>query len=167
MDKKTLITGGLLLDKASGLLASSKDILVSNGRIEKIADRIEPQADWERLTLHGEYVSAGFIDTHAHLYTATGLGVHADDIGHNTGVTTIFDAGSAGPENLDDFIARDIKTSQTRVLSAMHFVKTGLLHTPEANAPDKYDIAEAAKAVESHRDVVVAIKARASNSTVG
>lgn len=165
--KNTLITGGLLLDKAAGLEGAKKDILVSDGRIAEIADSIAPREDWERIELSGEYLSPGFIDTHAHVYTATGLGVNADDIGLRTGITTIFDAGSAGPENLDDFIARDIKTSETRILSVMHFVKTGLLHTPEADSPEKYDIEAAAAAVEAHRDTVVAIKARASNSTVG
>lgn len=167
MSQTTLITGGLLLDKAEGLHGVKKDLLLSEGKIAKIADSIPPQPGWRVVTLAGDYLSPGFIDTHVHAYTALGLGVSPDRIGVSTGVTTLLDAGSAGPENMEDFLKRDIRPAQTRVLAAMHFVKTGLLHTPEADSPEKYELDSAVQAAKQYSDTVVAIKARASNSTVG
>ncbi|GEM_PF-191461 len=162
-----LIKGGKVINPANGYNGVAKDILVRGGRIYSIADRIDPIEGVEVLTLQGEYVAPGFIDIHAHVYTGVSLGVPADRIGIETGVTTVVDAGSAGPENFKDFLERDIRTSRTRVFSAMHYARTGLLNPPEADSEEKFDLDLAAEVCQKYKDYIVAIKARASNSCTG
>ncbi|MEA5010257.1 MAG: amidohydrolase/deacetylase family metallohydrolase [Angelakisella sp.] len=167
MKNRILLSGGLLLDKSESLLGVKKDILLSNGRIDKIADDIPPEADMQVINLQGNYVVPGFIDIHAHVFPGCDLGVEPDSIGVKTGVTCICDAGTAGPENLKEFIDNYIQPSKTRVFSEMHFSRKGLFIKPEADDPSKYDIDLAEKVYYQYKDYIVAIKARASNSTVG
>lgn len=167
MKNKLLIKGGRLIDPASGYRGEPKDILVEDGCFKQIAADLIPEPGVEVLTLDGEYVAPGFIDAHVHAYTAVPLGVDPDTIGIETGVTTVIDAGSAGPENIADFIARDIRTSRTRVFAAMHYAKTGLADPPEADREDKYDLELVKFGYEKYKEYIVAIKARASKSCVG
>jgi len=167
MGKKLLIKGGYLIDPARGYTRMKKDILIEGGCFAKIDTDIEAAEDMEVLALDGEYVAPGFIDAHAHVYRAVSLGIAADDVGVANGTTTIIDAGSAGPLNIEDFIERDIKTSKTRIYSAMHYAKAGLLNPPEADDPDKYDLDLSIKVYEKYKDYILAIKARASNTCVG
>lgn len=166
MAKRLLIKGGRLIDKERGYENSAKDILVEDGVIKDIADFIKTD-DAEVLELNGEYVAPGFIDAHVHAYSGVSLGVPADEIGIMTGTTTMIDAGSAGPENIADFIEKNIKRSKTRIYSAMHYAKTGLLHMPEADDPEKYDLELVKEAYHKYKDYIVAIKGRASQSCVG
>ncbi len=164
---RILLTGGKLLDKSEGLHMAQKDVLLSGGRIEKIADHIPAEADMKVLDVSGKIVAPGFIDIHAHVFPGSNLGVEPDSIGVPTGVTTICDAGTAGPENIEEFIEKYIKTSKTRIFSEMNFSKKGLFIKPEADDPSKWDIDLAEEAYHKHKDYIVAIKARASNTTVG
>lgn len=167
MKKNLLIKGGLVIDPNNGYHSVKKDILIEEGVFKEIADTIEVGTDMEVLLLNGEYVSPGFIDVHAHVYTGVALGVDADEIGINLGTTTVIDAGSAGPVNMKDFIERDIKKNKTRIYCAMHFAKDGLLNPPEADQEDKYDSDLSLEAYETYKNYIVAIKARASKSCVG
>lgn len=155
------------MDPAGGFDGTVKEILIVDGVIDKIADSIPIESDVEILLLSGEFVSPGFIDIHTHVYTRVSIGVPADHIGVMKGVTTIVDAGSAGPENMEDFVNRVISNSKTRVFSAMHYAKTGLLNMPEADEESKYDLDLAAEVYKQYADHIVAIKARASSSCTG
>ena len=65
---RILLTGGKLLDKSEGLLMAEKDILLSGGKIEKIAGQIRVEPDMKVMNLGGRIVSPGFIDIHAHVF---------------------------------------------------------------------------------------------------
>ena len=164
--KKVLLKGGMLIGKADGFDADKKDILIEDGVIAAIEDDIEA-GDAEIIDVSGKYVSAGFIDTHVHVYHRAPLGVPADLIGVDKGVTAMIDAGSAGPGNIRDFIDTDIKNSRTRIFSAMHYATDGLIDPPEADDESKYDLELGKKAYEENKDYIVAIKERASQSCVG
>ena len=163
-----LIKGGKLFDPARGYQGEQKDILIKEGKFVRIADAIEEEQGVQTLYLKGEYVSPGFIDIHTHVYSgASRLALCADEIGVAQGVTTVVDAGSAGPGNIADFIERDIKKSRTRVYAAMHYATDGLIAPPEADSPDKYDLQKGIDAYQKNKDYIVAVKARASQSCVG
>lgn len=59
-----IFRNGKLLNQTGEL--EKKDLLIENGRIEAIADRLET-AGHEVIDLEGRFVSAGFIDMHVHL----------------------------------------------------------------------------------------------------
>lgn len=167
MKNKLLVKGGRLIDPAGGYHGEVQDILIEDGYFTRIGPALVQDDQTAVLKLDGQYVSPGFIDAHAHVYTAVSLGVDADEVGVKTGTTTVVDAGSAGPANIEDFIERDIKRCKTRIFSAMHYAKTGLLNPPEADREDKYDLEMAARAYQKYRSHIVGIKARASKSCVG
>lgn len=165
--EKLLLKNGYLIDKSERLIRFKADVLVEDGFITRIAENIEdPEA--EAIDCEGLFVAPGFIDIHTHVYEkVTKLGVNADRVGVEKGVTTVCDAGTAGPENLQDFIDTVIKPSRTRVFSEMHFSKRGLEITPEADDESKYDFNLAEKVYNENKKYICAIKARASNTTVG
>lgn len=164
---KLLLKNGYLLDKSERLIRYKADVLVEDGYISAIGENLEA-ADAEVIDCDGLFVAPGFIDVHTHVYSkVTSLGVEADRVGVESGVTTVCDAGTAGPENLQDFIDTVISKSRTRVFSEMHFSKRGLEITPEADDESKYDFDLAEKVYNENKKYICAIKARASNTTVG
>lgn len=167
MEGNLLIRGGKLFDPYNGYYGIEKEILIQGGKIAKIDDTIKLPENTRLLELHGEYVSPGFIDIHTHVYTGVSLGVPPDGVGINCGVTAVVDAGSSGAENFQDFLEKNIKTSKTRVYAALHYAKTGLFCTPEADEENKIDLDEAEKICRQYPEFIVAIKARASKSCVG
>jgi len=167
------VKGGRIIDPERGFDGTAADILIENGIITGIGSDLECPEGVKVLELNGEYVSPGFIDIHAHVFDVEGLlggyrlGLPADMIGVTQGVTTLIDAGTAGPSTMDLFVKESVEKSRTRILSAMHYATDGLRNPPEADDPSKYDLQTGIDAYEKHRDIVVAIKARASNSCVG
>src|ERR1019366_6655238 len=66
MSRPLVLSGGRLLDPSSGL-DSDGDLLIVNGKIESIGERIGLVADAEVVDCGGAIVSPGFIDVHCHL----------------------------------------------------------------------------------------------------
>lgn len=62
---KLLIKGGRVIDPASRMDAES-DVLIVNGKVEKISKAIKTKAD-RTINAKGCFVMPGFIDLHAHL----------------------------------------------------------------------------------------------------
>lgn len=95
--KRLLVKGGKLLDIQNGYRFDQKEIYIESGVIKDIGGDIRPEGECEILELAGQIVTPGFIDIHTHVYPGkTNLGIEPDVVGINTGVTTVFDAGSAG-----------------------------------------------------------------------
>lgn len=168
-----LVKGGRIEDPSSDLNGEVADILIENGIITKVGKELICPENVQVIELAGEYVSPGFIDIHTHVFDVEGLlggyrlGLPADMIGVTQGVTTVIDAGTAGPSTMDLFRKESIEKSRTRIFSAMHYATDGLKDPPEADDPSKYDLQTGIDAYEKNKDIVVAIKARASNSCVG
>lgn len=89
-----LLRGGRLIDPATGRDAIS-DIGIQHGKIVEIAPVIGGEAALETVDVRGKLVTAGLIDTHAHVYQhVTGkFGLAADLCGIESGVTTVVDQG--------------------------------------------------------------------------
>jgi dihydroorotase len=168
MSRKLVIKGGKLLDIYSGLRYNNKDILVEDGVVKKIYENIE-EAGAEYLNLNGEIITAGFIDMHTHVYRgSTYLGIDPDIIGISTGTTTVFDAGSSGASNFEDFRAKVIEKSKTRVISLLNASSNGLANgNGELRDIKNIDFEAVKEIVEKNRAIIKGIKARASASVVG
>ena len=63
---KSLLHGGILVDKSCGLNEVKKDIIIENGIITSIVDPIDlnfvQNSDYEIHSLEGFYIFPGFID---------------------------------------------------------------------------------------------------------
>ncbi|HEY6855228.1 MAG TPA: amidohydrolase family protein, partial [Mycobacterium sp.] len=70
----TLITGANVWDGISTQVAP-RQVLVVDGRIQRIADAIEAPADARVVDLPGHTVTPGFIDCHTHVTLAPPVGL--------------------------------------------------------------------------------------------
>lgn len=168
MSKKLVIKGGKLLDINSGFRYDNKDILVEDGVIKKIEENIEAEGA-EYLKLKGEIITPGFIDMHTHVYKdKTNLGIDPDVVGVSTGTTTLFDAGSSGASNFEDFKTRIIQKSETRIISLLNVASQGLTQgSGELKDLKNIDFEAIKETVKKNKAIIKGIKARASASVVG
>jgi len=70
----TLITGANVWDGISAQ-AAPRQVLVADGRIEQIAEAIDPPADARVVDLSGHTLTPGFIDCHTHVTLAPPVGL--------------------------------------------------------------------------------------------
>lgn len=59
----TLLKSATIIDASSPFHNQTKDILINNGKIEKIADSIKPESNTEVISLDNLHVSCGWFDT--------------------------------------------------------------------------------------------------------
>ena len=81
--REFIIRQGKLISPVNGYHGEVKDILVRDGKIEKIADRIEYEG--EQIDAEGCIVTPGFIDIHTHCYPKAFLGLEPDVLGIQRG----------------------------------------------------------------------------------
>ncbi|NPV44992.1 MAG: amidohydrolase/deacetylase family metallohydrolase [Firmicutes bacterium] len=167
--KRLLVKGGKLLDIQNGYRFDQKEIYIESGVIKDIGGDIRLEGECEILELAGQIVTPGFIDIHTHVYPGkTNLGIEPDVVGINTGVTTVFDAGSAGAENFRDFYSDVILKSTTGVYSLINIALSGLERERYELADIKnIDVSALKEVVKNNREHIKGIKARASATAVG
>ena len=128
-----LLRGGHLIDPRNNISAV-RDVAIAGGKVAAVAPRIDPAEAFKTIDVSGLYVTPGLVDIHAHVYTGTGEqgsyagdnSVYPDGFALRVGVTTLVDVGGAGWRNFEDFKARVIDRSKTRVLSFLNIVGHGM-----------------------------------------
>jgi dihydroorotase len=155
-----IIKGGRVLDP-SVRLDAVRDVAIANGRIAAIEPSVAAAAA-ETLDARGKLVVPGLIDIHTHAARdKAGPPMCLAD-----GVTGWIDAGSAGADNLEPAVAIAMGSPQPgRIL--VNIGRTGII--PEGDTKDLAlaDAGAARAAIERHRDYVVGVKARLSESVAG
>ena len=71
-----LIRNAILVSPERDKPGRNLDVLVQGGYIQEIAEHIENKSGVEVLDAHGLYLTPGLIDSHVHVYHATGLKRH-------------------------------------------------------------------------------------------
>ena len=129
---KLLVKGGVLIDPAQGYFGNKMDILLEEGLIRQIGPDLAAGEDCPVLDAAGTYISPGMIDIHIHTRGETRKvsegAPDADDLGCRRGVTTVIEAGSTAPLDMEDFAAQAAR-EKTR-----HFTMLGC-HTVRGFAP--------------------------------
>ncbi|MEW5975436.1 MAG: amidohydrolase/deacetylase family metallohydrolase [Acidobacteriota bacterium] len=160
-----LLQGGHVVDPKSRLSAV-RDVAIRDGRIEAIDSNLDPKEALKVVSVKGFYVTPGLIDIHVHVYAGTGErssyagdnSVYPDPFTYRTGVTTAVDAGSSGWRNFEDFKARIIDRSKTRVLAFLNIVGEGMRGGAfEQNLSDM-QAKPTAEMVVRHKGLIVGIK---------
>ena len=143
------------------------EIGIKDNLISKISTKIEGKTKDTLVLDGGSLISSGWIDSHVHCYETMSIYYDTpDDVGVNSGVTTVIDAGSSGQGNIRDFynITRNAKTN---VFALMNISVDGIVKQDELADLNNIDNDENLKRIHELSDFIVGIKARMSKSVVG
>jgi len=117
-----LIEGGTVVDPSQDV-HERLDVGVSAGHIAKTAPSIDRSEAARVIDASGKIVAPGLIDIHTHVFNSGHNEKHPDIAGVQAGVTTIVDAGGAGPGNFEEFqeaVLRQARTTVYLFLSVFH-----------------------------------------------
>jgi dihydroorotase len=168
MQFDVLIKGGEVVDPASGRFGLL-DVAIKRNRIAAIDANIPTDSAAQVIDASGQYVTAGLVDLHTHVYHGvTYWGIDPDPVAARSGVTTWLDVGSAGAytvTGLREFVA---KRAQARVYALLHISSIGLTaQSWEVSNLNYCDVALCCKLINQNRDWVLGVKVRIDGSTVG
>jgi dihydroorotase len=160
-----LLRGGRVIDPASGRDGIA-DIAISGDRIAAIESSLPADAAQQVIDVAGKIVTAGLIDTHAHVYQhVTGrFGLNADMVGVRSGVTTVVDQGGPSCMTIPGFRHFVVEKSETRVLCFISAYLVGGLEGhlyPSLYGPDQVDVKATIRAARANADIVRGVKAHA------
>jgi len=168
---KIVLKNGKLFEQTHPLHRADVDILVENHIITDIAlteeGKFDDVAYDECIDLHGWHISAGWIDLHVHCFAGgSEIGTAADKMGVAQGVPVIVDAGTAGANNMDDFVDY-LATQKTKVFSLINIASSGLQTLHELRDLSNIDEQALKDKVKQYPEFIRGIKVRESGSVVG
>ncbi|MCC8436623.1 amidohydrolase/deacetylase family metallohydrolase [Brevibacillus sp. M2.1A] len=168
-----LIRNGRVVDPSQNL-NGHYDLAIREGRIVGLYEKGKTTDDQgmnleskEIIDAEGYVVTPGLIDLHAHVFpTKTSLGVAADRVGIEQGVTTVVDAGSVGLWSFDAFLEEAVYPSVTRVLAFLNISGDGLCTGGGELADMSRLTPREAAALIRKQPILRGVKARMSGSVV-
>ena len=155
-----LLRHGEVIDPAQEIHRIAS-VAIQNGKIAEIADDISEAKAKKVIPAEGKIITPGLIDIHCH--PGAGLvwiGVSADEIGLDTGVTLLGDAGTSGWANFQAFRSLVVEKAKTDILCFLNLASTGLATLPEIWSEKDIDIPRLVDVVASNREVIRGIKLR-------
>ena len=166
-----VLKGGRVIDPARGVDAVL-DVGFADGRVAAVGADLGAAQDSRDVS--GRLVVPGLIDLHTHVYWGgTSLGVQPDAYARASGVTTLVDAGSAGPGNILGFRKHVIERAEVRILPFLHISFPGIfafhkyLNVGESDDMRLLDARLCLEAAREHADLVVGIKVRVGRNASG
>jgi len=168
-----VLSGGRVIDP-SQQLDMFADIAFRDGKVAKVAAKLDTAGCPDVRDVTGLLVVPGLIDLHTHVYWGgTSLGIDAEAFARTSGVTTAIDTGSAGPGNFAGFRKHVIELSQTRILVYLHVSFAGIyaysrtVMVGESEEMRLMAPADAVRVAEANRDLIVGIKVRVGKFSSG
>ena len=125
---EVLLKGGHLIDPANGHSAPL-DVALSDGKVAAVDAAIATETAQQVVDVTGMYVVPGLIDIHIHCHVFSEYmngSIVADGQSWRSGVTTMVDAGTAGPLDFGRFKERVIDKSSTRILAFVNIADHGM-----------------------------------------
>jgi dihydroorotase len=163
-----LLRGGTVVDPSQGLNAR-RDVAISNGRIAAVESAIPADQASSVVDASGGYITPGLVDLHVHAYWgSTFWGIDVDPVAARTGVITSVDAGSAGAYNWRGFRHFHVERVKSRLIGYLNISSIGLTAQTYEHANLTYDDVElAVETAAKNLDVIVGIKVRLDQNTIG
>src|SRR5687768_3011782 len=161
-----LINDGHVIDPQSGINAVM-DVAIAGDKIASVASDIAPARARQVIDAKGLHVTPGLIDIHAHVfwghdeesqYSDGYSAVQPDSHSFRSGQTTLVDVGGAGWRSFPKFKEQVIDRSQTRVLSFLNIVGSGMRGGPVEQNLSDMDARLTAMRVRQHPGVIVGVK---------
>ena len=125
---EVLLKGGHLIDPANGHSALL-DVALADGKVAAVDAAIPAGTAQQVVDVTGMYVIPGLIDIHIHCHVFSeymNSSIVADGQSWRSGVTTMVDAGTAGPLDFGRFKERVIDKSRTRILAFVNIADHGM-----------------------------------------
>ncbi len=169
MSNSIALMGGTVIDPSQAIY-DTKHILVADGVVSQIDEKIELPGDSKRYDLSGKIVVPGLIDLHTHVYWGVShYGIEADRHCLARGVTTVLDAGSAGSFTFPGFRRYVVDRSETQIYAYLHVAGEGMISPDVGELEDIrwIDTERAVKMCEENRDIIRGIKVRLTPDIVG
>jgi dihydroorotase len=160
-----LLRGGRVIDPATGRDGIA-DIAIRDNVIAAVEPSIPPATARQVIDVTGKIVTAGLIDTHAHVYQhVTGrFGLNADMVGVRSGVTTLVDQGGPSCMTIPGFRHFIVEPAESRVLCFISMYLVGGMEGhlyPALYGPDQVDVKATVRAGLANADIVRGVKAHA------
>jgi dihydroorotase len=161
-----LLRGGHVIDPKNQLSAV-RDVAIRDGKIAEVAPQIDANTAFKSVDVAGLYVTPGLIDIHEHVFAGTpgernsyvgDHSVYPDSFTFRSGVTSVADAGCAGWRNFDEFKARIIDRSRTRVFAFINIVGHGMAGQRFEQDLNDMDAQPTAEMALRHKGLIVGIK---------
>jgi len=160
-----VLTGGTVIDPATGL-NGRYDVAIAGGKIAAVVPDLSQAQAREKIDVTGKIVTAGMIDTHAHVYEhVTGkFGLNPDMVGVRSGVTTLIDQGGPSCMTIGGFRNYLVNTADSRLLCFISCYLVGGLEGhlyPELYGPHGVNVEHTVRVAKENLDIVRGIKAHA------
>ena len=159
-----LLKDGLLIDPSQGIhkvgsvaIQDSKIVAVGEDTFETEAEKV--------FNMEGKIIAPGLIDIHCH--PAAGfswLGVPADEIGLNSGVTLLCDGGTSGSANFEAMRLFIVEPAKTDIFCFLNLSNTGLITLPEIWSEQNIYVDQSEQVIEANLDIIKGVKIRAIQS---
>ncbi len=160
---EVILKGARVYDTALRLRGEKKDIAISDGKVFRVADVIDPALAVTVEDLDGYCLSPGWIDAHVHGYGGLTL-KDPQALGSKVGVTTNVDAGSFGTLTLEDFLACR-EASAADMCGFIHINPAGIPYTGLYRADySSMPVGALIKLIGEHRQIIRGIKLSALSS---
>jgi dihydroorotase len=151
---------GEVVDPSQGLHKVAS-VAIQAGKIAEIADDISESKAKKVIPAEGKVITPGLIDIHCHPGAGFAwIGVPADDVGLNMGVTLLGDGGTSGWANFQAFRSLVVEKAKTDVLCFLNLASTGLATLPEIWSEKDVDTPRMADVIASNREIIRGIKLR-------
>lgn len=161
-----VLAGGRVIDPAQGL-DRAVDVAFRDGRVAAVGAGLARENAASVRDVSGKIVAPGLIDLHTHVYWGgTSLGLDPETLARRSAVTTLVDAGSAGPGNFHGFRKHVIEPSPVRVLPYINISYAGIfafsrpVMVGECSDIRLLDARECVRVAREHADLVVGVKVR-------
>jgi dihydroorotase len=154
-----LLRGGTVIDPAAGL-SERADVSIDRGMIHAVGRELGHLRAASVIDLRGSLVTPGLVDLHTHVISpGAALSAEADLVGVRAGVTTVVDAGSAGPETLPQ-LRSVVAAARTRVVPFLHIGRVGMFQKPDVVSAADIDVDLLVNSVAEASELVHGIKVR-------
>ena len=160
-----VLSGGTVIDPATGL-NGRYDVAIAGGKIAAVEPDLSQAATKEKIDVTGKIVTAGMIDTHAHVYEhVTGrFGLNPDMVGVRSGVTTLVDQGGPSCMTIGGFRNYLVNSADSRLLCFISCYLVGGLEGhlyPDLYGPNGVNVDHTVRVAKENLDIVRGIKAHA------